>query len=165
LKTTQFDKELLAVQADLKNYARKLTANEEEAKDLLQETTLKALKGSNGYKLKSNIFGWTQSIMHNTHLNNCKREKLKRNIFKDCYYSKEMSKKPAAGETSVYDSVIIYKYIEQLPEKYRCAFEMSIDGFKYNEIAQHLNIPVGNVKRYIFTSRKKLRKQLKEFRK
>jgi RNA polymerase sigma-70 factor (ECF subfamily) len=41
---------------------------------------------------------------------------------------------------------------------------MHIQGFKYEEIAQHMNLPIGTVKSRIFLARKRLQEQLKDYR-
>jgi RNA polymerase sigma-70 factor (ECF subfamily) len=55
------------------NFALILTSNREEAKDLLQETTLRALDNREKYYENVNFKGWVFTIMHNIFVNNYRR--------------------------------------------------------------------------------------------
>ena len=65
-----FQKELLGVQDDLLRFAYKLTSDHEEANDLLQETSLKALDNEDKYAPDTNFKGWMYTIMRNIFINN-----------------------------------------------------------------------------------------------
>ncbi len=54
----------------------------------------------------------------------------------------------------------IFKYIENFVDEYRIPFSMHISGFKHNEIAEKMNLPVGTVKSRIFFVRRKLQENL-----
>ena len=56
------------------------------------------------------------------------------------------------------------KKIQQLCKEYRVPFAMHVSGFKYREIAEKLNLPLGTVKSRIFFTRQKLQEELKDFR-
>ena len=58
-----FKKDLLGVQDDLLRFAYKLTSDREEANDLLQETSLKALDNEEKYTPETNFKGWCISIL------------------------------------------------------------------------------------------------------
>ncbi len=58
----------------------------------------------------------------------------------------------------------IEKAISDLPEVNREPFSMFVDGYKYEEIAEQLHLPLGTVKSRIFLARKKLQEQLKDYR-
>jgi RNA polymerase sigma-70 factor (ECF subfamily) len=64
---------------------------------------------------------------------------------------------------SIYNSKEITKYIDNLEDAYRIPFNLFLEGFKYKEIAEKLNMPLGTIKSRIFFSRKKLGKTLKEY--
>ena len=53
--------------------------------------------------------------------------------------------------------------IEQLPEDLQITFNYNRQGFKYHEIADILNIPIGTVKTRIFVAKRKLRKHLRSY--
>ena len=64
MNTYSFRKDLLAVQEELLRFAYKLTADREEANDLLQETSLKALDNEDKFEPDTNFRGWTVSYTH-----------------------------------------------------------------------------------------------------
>ncbi|WP_289762630.1 sigma factor-like helix-turn-helix DNA-binding protein, partial [uncultured Duncaniella sp.] len=54
--------------------------------------------------------------------------------------------------------------IDSFPEEYRVPFSMHVAGYKYNEIAERMGLPLGTVKSRIFFARKKLQAQFKDYR-
>ena len=73
MNTDSFRKDLLAVQEELLRFAYKLTADREEANDLLQETSLKALDNEDKYEPDTNFKGWMYTIMRNIFINNYRK--------------------------------------------------------------------------------------------
>ena len=73
MKTATFAQNLLNVQSDLLNFAYKLTADYEDANDLLQETSLKALDNEEKYTEETNFKGWIYTIMRNIFINNYRK--------------------------------------------------------------------------------------------
>ena len=69
MNSITFKKDLLGVQNDLLRFAYKLTSDREEANDLLQETSLKALDNEDNFKssplshVQENIFSRTDTIL------------------------------------------------------------------------------------------------------
>ena len=63
MKSLSFRKDLIGVQEELLRFAYKLTANREEANDLLQETSLKALDNEEKYIPDTNFKGWMPSCV------------------------------------------------------------------------------------------------------
>ena len=76
----EFNHELLSYQNPLKYFALKLTSDNEDAEDLLQETLLKALKYRDKFQDKTNLKAWLYTIMKNTFINNYRRKVRKRTI-------------------------------------------------------------------------------------
>ena len=73
MNTYSFRKDLLAVQEELLRFAYKLTADREEANDLLQETSLKALDNEDKFEPDTNFRGWMYTIMRNIFINNYRK--------------------------------------------------------------------------------------------
>lgn len=69
MKSLNFKSDLLGVQDELLRFAYKLTANREEANDLLQETSLKALDNEDKFTPDTNFKGWMYTIMRNIFIN------------------------------------------------------------------------------------------------
>lgn len=74
MNSVSFKKNLLGVQEELLRFAYKLTADREEANDLLQETSLKALDNEDKYIPDTNFKGWMYTIMRNIFINNYRKD-------------------------------------------------------------------------------------------
>lgn len=159
----EFQSQLINLKEILLRFAFSLTADKDDAKDLLQETFFKALKYSDQYSEESNFKAWTSTIMKNTFINNY-RLSIRQNQYRD--QTKESSiinqTKTYSGDDpdSLYSVLELNQNIEKLEDRYRIPFKMHITGYKYKEIADELNLNVGTVKSRIFMSRKKLKKIL-----
>lgn len=151
----------------LKQLALKLTRQMDEAEDLIQDTMLKALKNKDKYRVGTNLKGWLYTIMKNTFINNY-RKKKNRNTFVDetenqfFLNSKESSRSEFADSTV--DNDYIMKQISTIEKNYVDAFMMHFNGFKYEEISEILDIPLGTVKSRIFLARKKMMEKLQDYR-
>ena len=81
MKSLSFRKDLVGVQEELLRFAYKLTTDREEANDLLQETSLKALDNEDKYTPDTNFKGWMYTIMRNAFINNCRTKKIRGNLY------------------------------------------------------------------------------------
>jgi len=167
MNSVTFTKELIGVQDELLRFAYKLTADREEANDLLQETSLKALDNEDKYEPQSNFKSWIYTIMRNIFINNYRRI-VREQTFVDT--SENHYHLNGSGETyvesaeSAYDLKEMHRVVNALPKEYRIPFSMHVAGFKYREIAEKLNLPIGTVKSRIFFTRQRLQRELKDFR-
>lgn len=162
----QFNNALLGLSDKLHYYALSLTADSERADDLLQETFLKALTYRDKFAQNTNFKAWIYTIMKNTFINDYRRNVKTKNTFdgsgSDLHllYSKDVV---YPGPDSFYSSKEITKTINSLEDEYKVPFTMFLDGFKYKEIAEELDLPLGTVKSRIFFTRKKLERALKDY--
>ncbi len=167
MTTASFTQNLLNVQADLRNFAFKLTADYEDANDLLQETTLKALDNEDKYTDETNFRGWMYTIMRNLFINNY-RKTVRDQTYVDRtdnqYYLNSGVDVEGDSTEGAYDAKEMRRIVNSLPKEYRLPFSMFVAGFKYREIAERLHLPLGTVKSRIFFSRQKLQEALKDFR-
>jgi len=167
MATNDFNKELIGLSNSLEFFALSLTRNDEDAKDLLQDTMVKAITYKDKFVEKTNLKAWCYTIMKNTFINNYRRA-IKANTIidqtEDLYFLN--SKRTEDG--TVPDSALAYKEIRKkvdaLEDDYRIPFEMHNKGYKYKEIADYLDLPIGTVKSRIFLARRRLMDQLKEYR-
>ncbi len=162
-----FEQELLCAQDDLLRFAFKLTSDHDDAYDLLQETSMKALDNREKYTQATNFKGWLYTIMRNIFINNY-RKVMRDNTFVDrtenLYHLNLTEDSGFESTEKAYDIKEIHRAVHALPKEYRIPFAMHISGFKYKEIAEKLNLPIGTVKSRIFFTRQKLQKELKDFR-
>ena len=66
----QFQQKLLSLQENMMNFALMLTANRDDAQDLLQDTTLKVLDNQDKFVDNVNFKGWVLTVMRNIFINN-----------------------------------------------------------------------------------------------
>lgn len=165
MKNNVFESQLLEAQKSLEAFAYSLTLNREDAKDLMQDTCLKALVNQQSFEEGSNLKAWLFTIMKNTFINNYRRNKKVQSVI-----TKEDSI-PWINNISgnvIYQADHNTKYaqivmlINSLPEEQKIPFEMINQGYKYCEIAEKFNIPIGTVKSRIFLARQKLNQLLDE---
>lgn len=167
MRSSAFTQDLINMQDELLRFAYKLTADSEEANDLLQETSLKALDNEEKYAPGTNFKGWIYTIMRNIFINNY-RKVVRDQTFVDItenLYHLNLPRDTAYESTErAYDLKEIHRIVNSLPREYRIPFSMHVSGFKYREIAEKLNLPLGTVKSRIFFTRQKLQQALKDFR-
>ena len=167
MDTAKFRRELLEVQSELQRFAYKLTADREEANDLLQETSLKALGNMDKYTPGTNFKGWVYTIMRNIFINNYRKE-VRDQIFVDqtdnLFHINTSRELDYYATDNGYDTKEIYRVVHGLPRDYRIPFLMHIAGFKYREIADRLGLPIGTVKSRIFFTRQQLQTLLKDYK-
>ena len=165
--TSNFAQNLLGMQSELHRFALKLTADTEEANDLLQETSLKALDNEEKYTPDTNFKGWMYTIMRNIFINNY-RKTVRDQTFVDqtenLYHLNLPQDSGFESTEGNYDLKEIRRIVHSLPKEYRIPFSMYVSGFKYREIAVKLTLPIGTVKSRIFFTRQRLQKELKDFR-
>jgi RNA polymerase sigma-70 factor (ECF subfamily) len=165
--TSTFTQNLLGMQAELRRFAMKLTADYEEANDLLQETSLKALDNEDKYTPDTNFKGWMYTIMRNIFINNYRKTVRDQTFIDQTDNLFHLNLPQDSGFESTegnYDLKEIRKIVHSLPKEYRVPFSMYVSGFKYREIADKLGLPLGTVKSRIFFTRQRLQKELKDFR-
>ena len=164
---TQFQSNLQEVQENLRRYALKLTQDTNDADDLVQDTSLRALTHRDKFVSDINFKGWMMTIMYNIFLNNQDRVERRRRIFDTTV---DILNVPLVteGGYSTPDGAMnmreIYSEIEKLSEHTRTPFKMFLSGYKYSEIAEKIGIPEGTVKSRIFFARKALQKSLRDMR-
>ena len=167
MRTTDFTQNLLGMQPELRRFAMKLTADYEEANDLLQETSLKALDNEDKYTPDTNFKGWMYTIMRNIFINNYRKTVRDQTFIDQTDNLFHLNLPQDSGFESTegnYDLKEIRRIVNSLPKEYRVPFSMYVSGFKYREIADKLGLPLGTVKSRIFFTRQRLQKELKDFR-
>ncbi len=150
----------------MKSLAMQLTRNLEDANDLVQETVLKALRYKEKYKEGTNLRGWVLTILKNTFINNYRRM-VKRKTFIDSTDNTYFLDLPSHRTENQAEIKFIRKDLESaisiLQPELKVTFMLNIEGFKYHEIAEELNIPIGTVKTRIFVAKRILRKKLQVY--
>ncbi|WP_400263313.1 RNA polymerase sigma factor [Sphingobacterium sp. SG20118] len=163
---TQFNTELVQHSSQLKMLARKFTTDYNEIDDLLQETYLKAVQYFNTFKDGSNFQGWLYTIMRNTFINKYRRMTTARSIVtvqEDISVANLCQAAIGNGGEGKLIMDDIQAALKALDKVFFVPFTMYHEGYKYDEIAQHLAIPVGTVKTRIHIARKRLKVNLANY--
>lgn len=165
---TVFENELVDLQPNMYSFALSLTADMHRAEDLTQDTTLKALDNRDKYQADTNFKGWVFTIMRNLFINNYHRIVRTQKIFDESTDIAIFGAQQDSTGLSAPDHEIslkeINQAIEQLDPSIKDPFSMYVAGYKYKEIADILDIPLGTVKSRIFMARKQLQDTLSDFR-
>ena len=165
--TAKFQSNLMSLQANMLNFAYMLTSNRDDAYDLLQDTTLKALDNEDKFTEGTNFKGWVFTIMRNIFINNYRRGARQATVVdttENLYLlniAQDSGMETPEGSCSVSE---ISDSISDLPEEFRIPFSMHVAGYRYNEIAEHMQLPLGTVKSRIFFARKKLQQRFSDYR-
>ena len=167
MEATTFQNRLMGLQANLLNFAYMLTSNRDDAYDLLQDTTLTALDNREKYVDNTNFKGWVFTIMRNIFINNYRRIARSATVIdqtEDCYHLNLSQDSGLESPDGSYAAAEITSAINEFPEKYRVPFSMHVAGYKYNEIAEEMNLPLGTIKSRIFFARQELQKRFADYR-
>lgn len=144
----------------LKAFAYNLTKNSEDAKDLYQETAFRAMTNREKFKTGTNLKAWTFTIMKNIFINNY-RKKMKANVIFDTtdnmfYLNSGKESIQNGGEGSILMKEL-NAMLETLDDSLKLPFLMHYRGYKYQEIADHFEMPLGTIKSRIFFARKEMK--------
>jgi len=166
MQTVEFNQMLLNNAEFLKPFAATLTHDTETAKDLFQETLYKALANKDKYSVGTNIKAWLYTIMRNIFINNYRRKARQNTIFdstpNDFFlnYNQSVAINAAISNINIKE---MHQAIYKLPEIFKNPFLLYFDGYKYNEISDILNEPLGTIKSRIHFARKLLKAQVDRF--
>jgi len=158
---------LLTENADfLKPFAINLTKDHETAKDLFQETLYRALSNKDKYNVGTNIKAWLYTIMRNIFINDY-RKKAKQSVVldnspNDFLIDQTRTKVLNDGVTNL-NLREVKQLIYDLPELFRTPINLYFEGYKYNEIADELNEPLGTIKSRIHFARKILKQKIQRY--
>lgn len=167
MSSKKFQSKLMSLQNNLLNFAYILTSNRDDAYDLLQDTTLKALDNEDKYVDNINFKGWVFTIMRNIFINNYRKVVRSSTIIdqtEDLYHLNLPQDSGFETPECAFAVKEINEAINSFPDEYRIPFSMHVAGYKYNEIAEEMELPLGTVKSRIFFARKKLQTLLKDYR-
>ena len=159
MSVINFQSEVKTATVVLKPHAMRLTRDINDAEDLFQETIVRALTNEDKFQEGTNIKAWLFTIMKNIFINDY-RKKSKRNTVIDTtdnlYYLNASTTISNAGERAFVMNDI-RNALMKISNELRVPFLMHYKGYKYHEIAEQLNLPLGTVKSRIFFARKELK--------
>lgn len=166
MASMNFNNEVVGLQSSLKPFALKLTRDMDDAEDLIQETMFRAFSNEDKFQSGTKLKAWLYTIMKNIFINNY-RKKVKRNTIVDTsdnqYFIDSVSHTTTNDAEMAFVSKDIEHAILSLSNEFRVPFMMHFKGYKYHEIAEKLNLPLGTVKSRIFFTRKALKEKLSQY--
>ncbi|MGV3504114.1 MAG: sigma-70 family RNA polymerase sigma factor [Adhaeribacter sp.] len=163
----EFSAEVQHLSDALKPAALHLTRDQDDAKDLVQETLLKALTNQEKFKAGTNMKAWLYTIMRNAFINNYNKITRRSSHADSDEALSQLLPDPrfiahnaAPGAFVLQD---VGQALEHLEADFRRPFLMYFTGYKYLEIAEKLQIPIGTVKNRIHLARKELKLKLQAY--
>lgn len=164
MSTIEFNDILLRNSDFLRPFAITLTRDNEAANDLYQETLYKALVNREKYSAGTNIKAWLYTIMRNIFINNYRRKAKQKTIFdnspNDYLLNQATTNNLAESNLRLKE---VRQAIQELPEIFKTPFVLYFEGYKYHEIADLMNEPLGTIKSRIHFARKLLKEQLNRY--
>lgn len=157
MEKKEFNQLLTTQSKYLKPQALKFTKDADDAKDLIQDTLLKAILNSDKFREGTNFKGWLYTIMRNLFVNNYRKRSFHtcpletEDLIKDHTENQGESNMRIEG---------IRAALRRLPRQYYQPFTMYLDGYKYNEITERLLIPLGTIKNRIHVARQILKQTI-----
>lgn len=163
----EFTNEVQQLSYSLRPVALNLTRDQDDAKDLVQETLLKALTHREKFKTGTNLKAWLYTIMRNSFINNYNKvTRRSSSINQDNYYlilQDDPNFIAHNGAAAAFILQDVRQAMRCLHEDFRRPFLMYFTGYKYLEIAAQLQIPIGTVKNRIHIARKELKQRLQVY--
>lgn len=154
------------MQENLMNFALALTSNYEDAQDLVQDTFLKVLVNSDKFTNDHNFKGWVLTVMRNIFINRYRQLVRIQKIIDsatDIHNLESVADSGFDRPDSACHIHDILRAINGLNKTLRHPFVLYLKGYRYDEIARKLRLPVSTVKSRIFSARKILKTQLKDY--
>jgi RNA polymerase sigma factor (sigma-70 family) len=159
MSTPEFEQLIVKHNEYMRPFAVSLTKDAEDAADLCQETMLRALLYRDKYTFGTNLKAWLYTIMRNTFINGYRRSKRMTKIAHPDGVEVAFEAAGMAAQNEGYSRLRakeIFKALEEIPSVFRLSFELYYTGYKYAEIAQMLDEPLGTIKSRIHFARKAL---------
>ena len=178
-KDLRFETELMPVIDPLYNFAYRLTLDEDDANDLVQETYLKAYRFFDYFEQGTNAKAWLFRILKNSFINDFRKKskqpaKVDYSEIEGYYNSEDVDAESEGGTTSdmrtqsVQDLIgdEVASALNSLPVDFRTVIILcDLEGFTYEEMAKILDIPIGTVRSRLHRARNFLKEKLEKYAK
>jgi RNA polymerase sigma-70 factor, ECF subfamily len=149
----------------LRAFALKLTRDKVDADDLYQDTLCKAIRYQHQYQPKTNLQAWLMTIMRNTFINEWRRRRRYLQVQQQAIPGVTVAASGVENNNGEQSLIMqeLTQAIDLLEEGQRQPFLLAYQGYKYEEIATEMDLPVGTVKSRIHQARKALKKKLRRW--
>ena len=158
MSTLEFNTNFAKLHDLLFAFAMKMTRNKEDAKDLMQETAMLAYANLHRFQPGTYFKSWVSTIMRNSFINNYRKMKTRNNVEQPIEdFVATVGKTITNQASSIIMQGELNDIINKLSNDYKVPFLMFFQGYHYDEIAEHMSLPIGTVKSRIFYARKQLK--------
>ncbi|GAB4345809.1 MAG: sigma-70 family RNA polymerase sigma factor [Flammeovirgaceae bacterium] len=174
-KVKIFDTEFMPHIDSMYNFAYKLTLYEEDAKDLVQDTYLKAFRFITSFQQGTNAKAWLFRILKNSFINDYRRKSKQpakvdyqevEQVYNsdDADYDMTVDLRSETVRNKIGDEVS--NALNSLPVDFRIVIILcDLEGFTYEEMAKILDIPIGTVRSRLHRARNLLKEKLMHYAK
>lgn len=166
MNTNYFAAKVLKERDLLETYAMSLTKKQNDSADLVQDTIYRALANEDKFREGTNLRGWLVTIMKNIFINNYRKKSKRNTIFDNTdnhyFLNYKASKQPNTAEVNLLMEHV-NRAVRVLNPDFKVPFMMYFNGFKYQEIAEKMELPLGTIKSRIYFARKALKTDLAQY--
>lgn len=172
-KRRDFEGEAVPHMDILYSFALRTTGNPDDARDLLQDTYLKAYRFWDKYEKGTNIRAWLFRIMKNSYINLYRKETREPDTVEyekvENFYDsiRDDSRASADLQQTMFGGLLgdeVTAALQGLPDDFRTVVILcDIEGLTYEEIAEFLDCPIGTVRSRLHRGRKMLQKWLFDY--
>lgn len=161
MQFANFQVEYERVSEFLRRFAVKLTKDASAAEDLVQETAYRALSNCERFEPGTNFKAWISTIMRNTFISGYRKRKRApvyvTTVTVADEYRQARTVNAGPGNLTLRE---MEASLSQLSPLYAEPFTLYYSGYRYEEIGELMDLPLGTVKSRIFTARQQLRRKL-----
>ncbi len=173
-RTTRFERDALVFTDQLYSAALRYTKNPEDARDLVQDTYLKAFTSFHQFEEGTNLRAWLYRVLTTTFINTYRKDQRRPQVaqaeLEDWQLAEAQSHTSDLGKSAEAEALEnlpdsdIKRALQEIPEDFRMVVYLAdVEGFSYKEIAEIVGIPAGTVMSRLSRGRKQLREKLADY--
>ena len=175
-RNDRFERDALVFMDQLYGAALRYTKNPEDARDLVQDTYLKAFNSFHQFEDGTNLRAWLYRVLTTTFINTYRKDQRRPQLasgeLEDWQLAEAQSHTSDLGKSAEVEALEnlpdsdIKRALQEIPEEFRIAVYLAdVEGFSYKEIADIVEIPAGTVMSRLHRGRKLLREKLADYAK